>query len=145
MVMTDGARQTARHGHGIRGGVDWPHVIGFIDKFATMSDRVRTWLKQPAPPNFRTVVNDRFVPLTKHVSAIIKKAGQNPDWDTWNADAADLTTLANLQDDLKNECQTWKKRGDSLPLWDAIGYEQAPWVHAGYLRDVRTKQQIVVS
>ncbi|KAG8165699.1 hypothetical protein KVR01_004251 [Diaporthe batatas] len=139
----------AKHGHAIRGGVDWPYVIGNIDKFVTIVDRVTTWTGAKnggkRPPNLKTLLSTNFRPLCKHISAIIKKAGKNPDWDTWNVDPEDLQMLTQLQDHLEMQCKAWRPTGQTHPVWDLIGVEQGPgWAHAGYLRDAKTNPQRVV-
>lgn len=111
-----------------------------------MVDRVTTWTGPgksggKRPPQLGQFLKDQFAPLCGHVSAIIRQAGQNPDWDTWNVDPVDLQTLTDLQDHLKKQCQSWTQNGQ--PLWNTIGLEQSPWAHAGYLRDARTRQQRV--
>lgn len=100
-----------------------------------MSDRVAGW-KQP-PANFEKVHNDRFAPLTAHVTSLIGKAKADEDW---TVDEADSTTLAKLQRELYTECKTWAVKGQRLNEWDRMQFAQTFWGPAEYLKDVPTAQ-----
>ncbi|POS75931.1 hypothetical protein DHEL01_v205681 [Diaporthe helianthi] len=127
----------ARHGQEISAGVDWPRIIGFIDKFVTMADRVNTWFGKDTPENYKDVIKDRFIPLAKHVSDLIKQASADP---AWNASTADLTQLGALEQQIYLACNKWIAKGDRDCLWDTMGDEPQYWAFAGYLRDQPTVQ-----
>ncbi|KAG6364396.1 hypothetical protein INS49_005997 [Diaporthe citri] len=130
----------AKHGNDIARNVDWPQVIGFIDKFVAMYDFIPTSGNR-RPPNFKQVLTDRFVPLTAHISNLIGQAKANRDWE---ADAAARQTITTLQDDLYNDCSGtgWIMKNDPMCLWDMMGSYQPPWPEAAYLRDVPTVPKV---
>ncbi|KAI3399052.1 hypothetical protein diail_7852 [Diaporthe ilicicola] len=129
----------AKHGDDIHRGVDWPQIIGFIDKFVCLVDRVKTGGDNlPLPGNFQDVHDKHFQPLMAHVTALITKANSDKDW---QADAADLATLKDLQDAVYKGCQTWRYPNDRKSLWDRAKEDVLKiWPPADWLRDVATAQ-----
>lgn len=93
---------------------------------------MNTWNGQDIPANYRQVIEDRFIPLTKHISDLIEQARADPDW---NADAKDIYHLDGFKNQLYFDCKKWIAKGDRICLWDTIGNEPHYWAHAGYLRD----------
>lgn len=116
-------------------------IIGFIDKFVAMVDRVATWPKltgQKHPSNFVQVINVKFPALTTHISHLVSQAETNPEW---RISAEDLKLLDTRRNELVQDCRTWIQAKDTKCLWDTMGWgEPVAWVHAGYLRDEMTKQ-----
>lgn len=113
--------------------LDWPRIIGVIDKFVAMADSMTAEGKKKWPTNFNHVLNNRFKPFCTFIASLIKKAKANA---AWVADQADLVTLNQLYTNMTNDCLKWKvnkggKNGQWIELETLV--QQYPWAPANYL------------
>lgn len=133
--LADEIWRTAQHGYAVSHGVDWPQIIGFIDKFVSILDRALEW--KPSPPaNVKKVVDDRWKPYCAHIASLIKKAKENEDW---TMDAADGNILVTLRAELLQDCQTWKF-GSQFDEFTRTANPNFAWPPADYMRDLPTAQ-----
>lgn len=104
-------------------------MIGFIDKFVAILDRVVLWKQTPA--NFQDVYENRWKPFCAHVASLINKAKADEDW---TADVADTNTTIKLHDDLVTDCLTWKFKANNDDEITKISKAIYPWPPADYLK-----------
>ncbi|KAL1857662.1 hypothetical protein Daus18300_010182 [Diaporthe australafricana] len=128
----------AKHGDDSSRGLDWPLIIGFIDKFVYVIDSVT---EDGTPAGFKDVLDTHFPAFMAHVTHLITQARGDANW---QVDAADMATLTTLQKAVLTGCSTWKVRGDPNPLWASLSKPNKAWSPADYLRDLASKQQRIV-
>lgn len=111
-------------------------MIGFIDKFVAILDRVVSWGKQ-TPANLQDVYENRWKPFCAHVASLIKKAKAD---EKWTADVADTNTTIKLRNELTTDCLTWKIKATDDDQITKMSMAKYTWPPADYLKGQPTAQ-----